>query len=247
MGDKVTHQALIREARKEIRAIQRPRHIRRDVFGNVINLLCAIAGYLPDCWPSERTLAKKLDREQKSVHRWLCHAREWGLVTTTPRPMEQGFRDGQAYHLVCLSEGLKATITRGQFQRSLDLRSKSSSSKKTQTGSPSEIPPSRAAPGSQETPMAKWNPEDDFGGDPIGSDPRAPLAEPTVLSTDPAVYLARRFDRKWADVKRSHPALRMVPGILTGHGHRVPPQGDAPGDGSRVRRGVHGRLRHGCG
>src|SRR4029077_8920365 len=108
--EELTRSALIREARREIRAKRCPRHIRKDAWGHVIDLLVCIAGYLPDCWPSERTLAAKLGKHPPNVHRTIVRARAEGLLVTTPRPLEHSWRMGQAYHLVCLSKDLQAAI-----------------------------------------------------------------------------------------------------------------------------------------
>jgi len=219
MADKVSHQDLIREARREIRARKCPRHIRKDAWGHMIDLLVVIAGYLPECWPSERTLAQKMGKERKSIQRWLDRARDEGLIVTTVRPMEHAWRPGQSYHLVCLSQPLRAAIARRQFQASSDAVSKSSSSKKTQTGSPSGIPLGRAAPGCQENPMT-WSknrsddPSGDFAGvQAIGKDPDD--VGPSLMipaGRDDAVYLARRFDAKWKRLRDKHPDLSDVRG-----------------------------------
>ena len=212
-------------------------------------LLLAIAGYLPDCWPSERTLGKKLGRPQQSVHRSLCKAREWGLVSTTPRPLEHAWRSGQTYRLVCLSEPLQATIARHHFQTSLRVISKSSSSKKTETALPSGEPHRRAAPGRQEAMMTRRPPDDDWSSPAIGEDPRAPLPVHEVRPVDQAVRLARLFDTKWADLLRRPSGSPSHPGFVPWPSHRVPPQGDAPdvAGRSRARGGVLRRLHHGRG
>jgi hypothetical protein len=213
----VSHYALIREARREIRALKPGRGIRRDAWFFVRELLLEIAGYLPDCWPSERTLATKLGRKQQAVHRTLDKAREWGLVTTTVRPMEYGWRPAQTYHLVCLSEGLKAALSRQQIQTTDRVVSKSSSSKKTDTGSPSGIPRGQAAPGREGALVAgrkirSDDPSGDFDGVPVtgAPDPYDTHVPIEPESPDPAIYLARRFDTRWGRMIRAHPELSDV-------------------------------------
>jgi hypothetical protein len=213
------------EARREIRALRKPREIRKDAWGTVIELLCAIAGYLPDPWPSERTLAAKLGRQQQNVHRTLVRAREWGLVSTTVRPLPGSTRDGQSYHLLCLSEPLRAAIARHHFQTSLDVRSKSYSYGVGQTDSPSGESSRRAEDGPLTRdakvipmPMNRWN-ENNEDAPAIGApDPRVGPPHDdlggaaTVVRGDPATYLARRFERKWAAAKRAHRELRVSRG-----------------------------------
>jgi hypothetical protein len=206
----VPHAQLIAAARREIRALPCPRGIRKDGWGTVLDLLAAIAGYLPDCWPSERTLAKKLSKHQQAVHRTLNRARELGLVSTTVRPLESS-RDGQSYHLLCLSEGLRAAISRQRIQTTVVVESKISYSVGDQTASPSGDTSLPAAPVDRKDNVVPFNrpPDDDWSSPAIGEDPLAPLPA-TAIKVDPAVYLARQFDSKWADVKRRHPELRVT-------------------------------------
>jgi hypothetical protein len=207
----VTHRHLIATARQEIRALRNP-GIRPDAWRSITALLTAIAGYLPDPFPSERVLAKKLGRAHQNVHRTLDRARELGLVTTAPRPLEKSYRDGQTYLLVCLSEGLRAAIARHHFQASLDARRKISYSvgdqdEATSSGGGISLP---AAPVDQKDNVVPFNrnTDDDWSSPVIGEDPKAPI-EGTSVRVDPAVYLARRFDAKWAEAKRTTPALRV--------------------------------------
>lgn len=216
MGDTVTHRELVATARREIRALQCPHGTRRDAWRTVIELLAAIAGYLPDPFPSERTLAKKLGRHQQNVHRTLDRARQLGLVKTVPRPLEKSYRDGQTYLLLCLSEGLRAAIARHHFQTSLDVRRKIFFFEEDHNAPPSsrEVLPAGLRPADQ-TPLEdnvvpfNRNTDDDWSSPVIGEDPKAPLPA-TAIRVDPAVYLARRFDSKWADAKRTTPALRVI-------------------------------------
>jgi hypothetical protein len=180
----------------------------------VIELLTAIAGYLPDPWPSERVLAKKLGKLQPNIHRTLNRARELGLVSTTVRPLAGSTRDGQTYHLLCLSEGLRAAIARYHFQISLDIRSKNSYSVGVQdepTSSGGGISRPAAPAVQKEAVVVPFNrPRDDGWDSPaFGEDPKGSLPA-TTIRVDPAVYLARQFDSKWAAARRAHPALRVI-------------------------------------
>jgi len=207
----VPHTELIANARREIRALTNP-GIRPDAWRSITALLAAIAGYLPDCWPSERTLAKKLGKHQQAVHRLLVRARELGLVSTTPRPLEKSYRDGQVYHLLCLSTGLRATISRQQIQTTSVVRRASSSSKKMENAPPfREVLPAGLRPADQKDNVVPFNrpPDDDWSSPAIGEDPNGPLPPAATVKVDPAVYLARRFDGKWADAARRDPALRV--------------------------------------
>jgi hypothetical protein len=212
----VTHSTLIREARKEIRALPNP-GIRPDAWRSITDLLAAIAGYLPDCWPSERALAKKLSKHHQNVHRLIVRARDLGLISTTPRVLEKSLRDGQEYHLLCLSEGLKAALSRHHFQASSDDRSKNSYSVGVQDGTtfggPS-LPGCRPADQTPPEPRSNVVPfnrprDEDWDSPAFGEDPKGALPASEVR-VDPAVYLARQFDRKWADAKRETPALRVI-------------------------------------
>jgi hypothetical protein len=204
-------QALISQARKEIRSLKCPRGTRRDAWKTVIDLLLAIAGYLPDAWPSERTLAKKLGRRQPHVHRTLVRAREWGLVSTTVRPLAGSTRDGQTYHLLCLSEGLRAAIARYQFQIPLGIRSEYSYSVGVQHG-PHSVGASRPREeGSNVVPLNRWSESDDWGTGPaIGEDPEPELPVLTPKPVDPAVALWARFTDKWARLQRRQPGLKII-------------------------------------
>jgi hypothetical protein len=207
----VAHTDLIATARREIRALPNP-GIRPDAWRSITALLAAIAGYLPDPFPSQRVLAKKLGKHHQAIHRTLDRARALGLVTTTPRTLEKSYRDGQTYTLLCLSEGLKAAVSRQQIQATLVDRRTSSSSKKmnepTSSGGGSSLP---AAPVDQKDNVVPFNrnTDDDWSSPAIGEDPKGSFPA-TRVSVDPAVYLARRFDVRWAEVKRTTPALRVI-------------------------------------
>lgn len=210
MPPTVTHLTLVRAARKEIKALRNP-GIRPDAWSSMVDLLHAIAGYLPECFPSERTLAKKLGRHQQNVHRTLARARELGLVVTTVRPLEKSYRDGQSYHLMCLSEALRATITRHRFQTSLDVRSSSSSSKKNSTDPPLRGGSSRPRQeGSNLVPLNRFNESDEWSSPPIGKDPEPELPVIAVKQIDPAVSLWASFTKKWARLQRRQPGLVII-------------------------------------
>ena len=51
--------------------------------------------------------------------------------------------------------------------------------------------------------------DEDWDSPAFGEDPKGALPASEVR-VDPAVYLARQFDRKWADAKRETPALRVI-------------------------------------
>jgi hypothetical protein len=186
----------------------------------VIELLVAIAGYLPEAWPSERTLARKLGRTQQSVHRTLDRARSEGLVKTTPRPLEHSYRDGQTYTLLCLSLPLQAAIARHHFQTSSDVRSKSSSSKKTSTSSLLRRDSSlRGSASLTQTPeeakevlVAKnadgspWRENQDDPEQAQGAPDERYVVPPVRLvpAVDPAIALSQEFKDLWAAAKRKH-------------------------------------------
>jgi hypothetical protein len=212
--DTVTHTQLIAAARREIRALPCPPEVRCDAWRSIVDLLAAIAGYLPECFPSERVLAKKLGKRQQNVHRLIVRARELGVIQTTPRPLEKSLRDGQTFALVCLSEPLKAALSRHHFQTSSDVRSKNSYSVGVQDGTtfggPSR-PGCRPAAQTQEDNVVAFNRnrDEDWDSPAFGEDPKGALPATTVR-VDPAVYLARQFDRKWAEACRTTPALRVT-------------------------------------
>jgi hypothetical protein len=181
----------------------------------VQELLCSIAGYLPDPYPSQRTLGKALGLRQQTITDQLARARAWGLISVTERPNEGGRLAGVHYHLVCLSTSLRAAITRHANQTRIPVRSKNSYSVGVQDEPISSrwtLPagPSPADQTHQEN-VVPFNraQDDDWSSPSIGEDPAAPLPGPATVKVDPAVYLARRFDSKWADVKKSTPALRV--------------------------------------
>ena len=61
MAETLTHRAIVATARAEIKRLKRPAGMRSDVWLSVRELRTALAGYLPEVWPSQRTLAAKLD------------------------------------------------------------------------------------------------------------------------------------------------------------------------------------------
>jgi hypothetical protein len=211
----VAHSELIAKARREIRALKRPKQIRRDLWTGMIDILVVIAGYLPDPYPSQRTIAAKLDLHRTTVTRRVLMAERLGLINRTDRPNPGGLMDGTTYHLVCLSEPLKLALSRTHFQDTLCTQTQSSFSEGRQdeaTSSGGGI--SRPAAPAVQTPQENVvpfnrNTDDDWSSPAIGEDPKGALPA-TTIKVDPAVYLARRFDAKWAEARRRAPALRVT-------------------------------------
>lgn len=211
MPPTVTPRELVATARREVRALKRPKDVRRDLWTHVIDILVVIAGYLPEPYPSQRTIAAKLDLHRTTVTRRLAMAERLGLISRTDRPNPGGLMDGTNYHLLCLSEPLRAAITRTHFQDTLCTQTQISYSVGDHTASPLRGDTSGAGSADREGTVLPFNrpPDDDWSSPAIGEDPKAGFPV-TEIRTDPAVYLARKFDRKWADLKRTHPEQRII-------------------------------------
>jgi len=211
--NKVTHSVLIREARREIRALKRPAGVRSDSWRSVIELLSVIAGYLPEPYPSQRVLSKKLEIRQQTISDQVRRAVAWGLLAVSDRPNPGGLMDGTNYHLLCLSEGLKADLTRHGYQTRFPVQSKNSYSVGVQDAPPfREGLPSGLRPLDRKDNVVAFNRnrDEDWDTPAIGEDPNGPLPSAGPVKVDPAVYLARQFDSKWAEAKRTTPALRVI-------------------------------------
>ena len=209
MGDTVSHRTLIREARREIRALRRPPTMRSDVWHGVRDLLDALAGYLPEVWPSQRTLARKLQVSQPAVHRRVCAARKAGLIVTTTHD-HPAWRDGLDYRLVCLSEGLKTAISRYGSRYGSESEGRSSPSEKITSLAPSGLVhgSGSALAATQENVAFMSDYRDD--PEPIGADPYASLPQRSVRPVDQGAWLAKLFDECWRTMARSHREWRSV-------------------------------------
>ena len=212
MPPTVTHTELIANARREIRALKRPVGIQRNTWTGVLDILRLIAGYLPEPYPSQRTIAAKLDLHRTTVTRRLALAERLGLIRRTDRPNPGGLMDGTNYHFACFSEGLAAALTRTRFQDTNCTQTKNSYSVGVHNAPPfREVLPAGLRPADQKDNVVPFNrpSDDDWSSPAIGEDPNGPLPPAATVKVDPAVYLARRFDGKWADAARRDPALRV--------------------------------------
>ena len=199
MDTKLTHRAIVATARAEIKRLKRPAGMRSDVWLSVRELLNALAGYLPEVWPSQRTLATKLGCAPSSLHRRVSTAIRHGLITTTLHHNE-GWWDGQEYQLVCLSEGLKAACSRSGSCSGSRHKEVLPSTKEVKQLSRSVIfdgsGVALAVQRSKEAGVPRWEP-DESEPEPIGADPSAPLSVKQVRKADPAGSLATYFDTQW--------------------------------------------------
>ena len=192
MDTKLTHRAIVATARAEIKRLKRPAGMRSDLWLTTQQLLTVLAGYLPEVWPSQRTLAAKLGCSPMAVHRRVSTAARHGLITTTIHH-NPGWLDGKQYQLVCLSEGLKATCVRYASRNGSSNGSVTQevlpSTKEVKQRSPSVIVDGSgvalAVQRSKEAGVPRWEPEES-DPDPIGADPTTPLATKKVKAPDPA-------------------------------------------------------------
>lgn len=204
MDKKLTHRSLVANARTEIRLMKRPAGMRSDVWPGVRDLLTTLAGYLPEVWPSQRLLAKKLGVSHTAIHRRVSTARRFGLLVTTTRPNE-GWLDGLEYHLTCLSTGLKADCVRlissnGSRHGSVPEVVPSSSKKEFSHTPPSEVcvhgSGSALADQTQKAAVARRGEFDDEPDVTLGEDTSAPLRS-SVVGGDPAKVLIQHFNQRW--------------------------------------------------
>jgi hypothetical protein len=207
----VTHRSLIRQARQEIRGLKRPPDVRRDMWHHITVLLNCLAGYLPEAFPSQRTLATKLDWNRTTVSRTVTRARNLGLITTAARPLDRGYTDGTTYLLVCLSTDLKAAIQRARPGHTSRTHFAPEEDLPPTEEDRSALPPPEGgtpvgacgADPSHDRVVAMSDYRDD--PDPIGADPTAPLAAPrSTRPADQGVWLAKLFDECWRKMARSH-------------------------------------------
>lgn len=227
MDKKLTHRAIISIARKDIKALRQPKGLRGDVWYHVQQLLDCLAGYLPEVWPSERTLAKKLGWHQTSVHRAVSRARALGLLETSVRPVEGARFDGQFYLLVCLSDTTKAALVRARPEHISGSSPEHSLHHKVGTSSSKKYE-GRSSPSGGVTPVGGCAAERDdllraamagFRGHPDHDEPRPFGAPPesedpplrsTTIKGDPALALARLFDDVWREAAARDKHLRTL-------------------------------------
>jgi len=200
----LTHRTLVANARTEIRHLKPPPGMRSGSWHDIQELLRVLAGYLPEVWPSQRTLAAKLGCSQPTVHRRVSAAVDLGLLHLTTRP-NQGWLDGTVYHLTCLSTGLKADCSRyaSRFTSASEVvlsLSEKESSPLPSGGAHGSAGPGLAAEHTLEAGVPRHVPDDD--PDPIGADPHAPLPQHRVKPPDPGKELALYFDNRWHDRAR---------------------------------------------
>lgn len=221
VSETVTHRAIIAAARKEIRALKRPEGMQSNIWPLQKDFLLVLAGYLPDVWPSMRTLATKLDCSPMSVHRRVRTAQRFGLIATEVHPGQAMQWDGTKYHLMCLSGPLKASIVRARPVtvpcNGCAIEGRSSSSKKIGVVPPplrGGVTPGAACGGTFDTQEATvpngYNPDDDYPPDAIGEDPDTPLPVHRVRQIDQGTWLARYFDERWHAMARRHREWRMT-------------------------------------
>lgn len=213
----VPHTELIANARREIRALKRPVGVQRNTWTGVIDILRLIAGYLPEPYPSQRTIAAKLDLHRTTVTRRLALAERLGLIRRTDRPNPGGLMDGTNYHFACFSEGLAAALARTRFQDTNCTQTQNSYSVGVQrTHLPVGAPGvAESAPTEAEViPLPNRDDSWDIRHEHVNYDGSRPqdFEATTVEGADPAVRLAFQFERKWAAAKRAHSALRVSRG-----------------------------------
>jgi hypothetical protein len=201
MGRSVAQRVVIREARKQTLALRKPPEvIRSDLWRNIQSTLCAIAEHLPDPWPSERLLAKRLKTTHQQVHRWVSRAEQLGLIERRARLLPGSQRPGVKYVLRYLSDDLKAAAVRLQpdnisrQQYVPEVVPYSVGDRKNPLPSVGSSR-GRAVPARRGENMNRWTPEPD--GPVIGEDTTKPLPS-SAVRTDPARFLAAYFDKEWA-------------------------------------------------
>lgn len=197
----LSHRSLVASARAEIRKLRKPAGMRSDLWRNTQELLSVLAGYLPEVWPTQRTLAIKLGCSQPAIHRRVSTAMRFGLLSSSTHP-NPGWMDGMQYHLVCLSEGLKADCSRYASRYGSVSQVVPSSSKKEASPPPSSKEGVHGSAGSgladeqpREAEVPRWEPESE--PEPYGKDPEAPLPVKRVKPVDPGWALAVYFDERW--------------------------------------------------
>jgi hypothetical protein len=201
----LSHRSLVASARAEIRKLKKPVGMRSDLWPTTQQLLSVLAGFLPEVWPSQRTLAAKLGCSQPSIHRRVSTAMRFGLLTTVVHS-NPGWLDGKEYLLTCLSEGLKADCSRYASRYGSVSQVVLSLSEKESSPLPSGgVHGSAASRLADQTPKEAGMPRHDpYAGDPdpLGGDPEAPYPSFKVKAVDPATTLALQFDQKWYAMAR---------------------------------------------
>jgi len=198
-------------ARRQIRALVKPAGVRADVWARVIKLLSCIAGYLPDPWPSERTLAAKLGWHRSLVRRTVTHAKTLGLVTTEPHG--KGYR----YILIGPISGVQTGPTSAE---SGPMKWAQKKRRNSYVVPPRSFLPSVRTPdgGSaavvipfpKGSTVPRFDPSQDDPETSIGEDPTRPPGASRQVKVNPASRLAVLFERSWYKMTLKHPKWRMI-------------------------------------
>lgn len=97
--------ARLDQAKAVIRGLKKPEGVTQQRWNCVLRLLEALAEYLPQPYPSQETLAKKLNVSVRTVKNWVRWAVELGLlvVEKDDHQSHHGYWDHNRYHLVGIS------------------------------------------------------------------------------------------------------------------------------------------------
>ena len=225
MDKKLTRRAVIAKARAEIRALPQPKGVRWDVWIRVQHVLAALAGHLPDVWPSLDRLAVELGWHKTSVHRSVSKAVALGFVSKNIRSRDKHQWDSTEYLLTCLSDACKADVVRLRPEHTSVHSSGHTSVLKEGLLSTREdgvvpSPSGRFTPGAacggadqtaREAEVPRYDPDNDSRNDPEAyGAPHDPLPVHAVKPLDPATRLAALFDDVWKRAASKHAHLRMI-------------------------------------
>ena len=216
----------------QISSFKRPSEIPKHTWRHLLSVLRALTKYLPDPFPSQRELARRVNLDQRTVGRLLVRAEELGFIHRTPRVTSSGH---QSYSYALLFEA-KREANASEEDRSSPTEKNLSSYGPAAHQNPhvrkvnrwtgaccvcsfpvqpkegwlhGKLPVHREC--DQGRPDLKYEREHQGDLNPsgvIGEDPTSAQGTTTV-TTDPASKLATRFETLWfTEALAQYPAWR---------------------------------------
>lgn len=166
MRESITLATTVQAARLAVASATRPEGMTRPTWEGVQRVLGAIAASYPRAYPSQQTLAARLDVPLRTVQRWTAAAVAAKLLVVTPdagaAPKRANGSRTNRYHVVMAASDA-ATLSSERDIFSFGEDSSSSSQRTTSSGSSSASPSGLAAPevpepeGSTVVAMADWD------------------------------------------------------------------------------------------
>lgn len=98
-------QSNIRAAQSKIAGTPAPEGVKQERWRNIQGLLIALAEFLPDPYPTQMTLAKRMRVDLRSVKRRVAWAVEAGVLRVSLMPSPQGWRPHNRYEIT-LPDGI---------------------------------------------------------------------------------------------------------------------------------------------